>query len=121
MSKHLAQFLQNGILRLAVAHGAGQSLDGGAGEDILRFIAADAAALKVKQRLVVKLADRRAVVTDDVLLRAENQRDSLVHGVLAEHQHRLLLVADGVGRAVLEVDRAAEDLLRRVLQPRRRR
>ena len=52
----------------------------------------------------------------DILLRAEDDRHGLVHRVLAQHQHRFLFAADRPGRPALEVNRAAENLLRRVIQ-----
>ena len=54
--------------------------------------------------------ETQAVETDNVLLRAQDQRNCLVGYIVAEHQNRLLLITDRTGRAFLEVDRPAEDL-----------
>ena len=56
------------------------------------------------------------MVADNIFLGAEDERHRLVDNIVAEHEHGLFLVADGVRRAGLEIDRAAENLLRRILE-----
>ena len=78
--------------------------------------AGDAAALEIEQGVLVQLTDGRAMVADDVLLGAEDQRHGLVDDTVAQHQDGLLLAALGACGAVLEVDSSAEYLLRVVLE-----
>ena len=56
------------------------------------------------------------MVADDVFLGTQDKRHRLVDDIIAKHEHGLFLIADGVRRAGLKVDRAAENLLRRVLE-----
>lgn len=67
------------FLALAVAEQARKALYRGAGKDVFGGLLIYAAALEVEERVLVKLADGRTVVADDVLLRAEDERHGLVH------------------------------------------
>ena len=72
------------------------------GHDVFRFLRRDAAALEIEQRVLVQLADGRAVIAHNVFLGAQDQRHRLVGDAVTQHQNRLLLVANGTCGAFLK-------------------
>ena len=83
-------------------------LQSGSGYHSLCCFLRKAAAHQIKQRLFIQFSDRSSVVSFHILLRTEDQRNRLIHHVVAEKQNVLLLISHGTSTTFHEINAAPE-------------
>ena len=86
-------------------------IDPGTGHHLVDLGLCHTSRLEVEQQGLIDPADGRTMVTLDVLLIAEDDRNRLVDDVVIHQKHILELVSEGTLRSSPEVDRATEELV----------